>query len=46
MAKSGEPGSMDGNKEPVGRPEVQYLLVGTLIGAILCLILLSIVVTA
>jgi len=45
MAKFGDQSAGDKN-EPIHRPDVQYVLVGSLIAAILCLILLSIVVTA
>ena len=45
MAKFGDRGPAGDNGEPVGRPDVQYVLVATLIGAILLLILLSIIVT-
>ncbi|HTQ82640.1 MAG TPA: hypothetical protein VMI47_05170 [Pseudolabrys sp.] len=41
MSKFSDDDAADQDPEPPPRPEVQYILVGTLIGAILLLIFLS-----
>jgi hypothetical protein len=45
MSKFSDDGPTDPKADSLGRPEVQYVLVGTLIGAILFLILLSVFTT-
>jgi hypothetical protein len=45
MPKLSDDGPTDPKADSLGRPEVQYVLVGTLIGAILFLILLSVFAT-
>ena len=45
MSKFSNESPEDKQAEAVSRPEVQYVLVGTLIGAILLLIALSVVTT-
>lgn len=42
MSKFSDDGPTDPKADSLDRPEVQYVLVGTLIGAILFLILLSV----
>jgi hypothetical protein len=45
MTKFSDDGPSQPKPDSLGRPEVQYVLVGTLIGAILLLIVLSVVTT-
>ena len=45
MPKFSDDGPDDSQAELTARPEVQYVLVGTLVGAILLLIVLSVVTT-